>query len=237
MKIKHIVILSFLLIFVKPSFAQTNEFSGWGAWFHSQKLSQHWGLHLDAQFRSADNISYLKNTLIRPGVTYHFNKSSSATVGYLFTYTHNKTATANTYRPEHRIWEQYIKSHKIGKNTQLSHRLRLEQRFVTKLGTQNEYFAQRLRYFARAVVPLKKDSVFTRGAFVGLQNEVFMNVQNKHKVNNHFFDQNRAYAAIGYRFSKMVDLETGYLNQYVKQASSHTINHVWQVALYTRFGN
>jgi hypothetical protein len=69
-----------------------------------------------------------------------------------------------------------------------------------------------------------------------LQNEVFGNIQNNAKVNNHVFDQNRAYVALGYRFSKRMDIEAGYLNQYVQQTQAHTINHIAQVALYTRFG-
>ena len=83
---------------------------------------------------------------------------------------------------------------------------------------------------------MKSDSVaFTQGTFLALQNEAFVNVQNKNKVNKHFFDQNRAYVAVGYRFSKSFDAEAGYLNQYIKQADAYVVNHVAQVAVYTRF--
>ncbi|MDB5126108.1 DUF2490 domain-containing protein, partial [Mucilaginibacter sp.] len=83
--------------------------------------------------------------------------------------------------------------------------------------------------------PFKKTEVFTRGPFLGLQNEIFANVQNNHKVNNHFFDQNRAYVAVGYRLHKKADIEIGYLNQFVQQVSSSYFNHVLQAAIYTRF--
>ena len=121
-------------------------------------------------------------------------------------------------------------------NTGITHRFRLEQRFLGQTATQPDVFAQRFRYFARAVVPLSKQAPFTKGTFIGLQNEIFANVQNKDKVNKHLFDQNRAYVAFGYRLQKAIDIEVGYLNQYVKQAETYTINHVAQVALYTRFG-
>jgi hypothetical protein len=207
-----------------------------GAHGFTVKNSKHWGLLFDAQFRSADQLRYLRNPLLRPAVNYYFDKNKQVAVGYLFTGTHRKTEAENIFRIEQRIFEQFIVTHKIGNNKTLQHRFRLEQRFVNSQGNQDKYFAQRLRYFARAIVPLKKDSVFTKGTFVGLQNEVFVNVQNKAKLNGQFFDQNRAYVSIGYRLNKMIDLETGYLNQYINQAEGYTFNHVLQLALYTRFG-
>jgi len=49
------------------------------------------------------------------------------------------------------------------------------------------------------------------------------------------FDQNRAYLAVGYRFSKAFDVEAGYLNQTINSASNNIMNNVAQLALYTRF--
>ncbi len=217
--------------------AQTNEASGWGAWFHTQKFSNKWGASFDGQFRSAHQGAYLKNVLLRPSVNYYFDKSKHLDLGYAYVAANGRTAAGDkTFRPEHRIFQQFIVSHKAATNTAVTHRFRLEQRFLGQTTTQPDVFAQRFRYFARAVIPLNKDAVFTRGSFVALQNEAFANVQNKAKINKHVFDQNRAYAAFGYRLSKMMDVETGYLNQYIKQAEAYTINHVIQIALYTRFG-
>jgi hypothetical protein len=233
------VLISGACLLFNSSIAQTNkEFTGWGGWFHTQRFSQHWGANFDAQFRSADHLKYLRNILIRPSVSYYFDNAHFATVGYLYTYTHNETAAGNTTRPEHRIWEQFILNKKLGRNVSLQNRFRLEQRFVNSLGAQEKYFAQRLRYFVRAVIPIgNKDSTFKRGPFLGLQNELFFNVQNKSKVNGDLFDQNRGYVSLGYRLKKEVDVEVGYLNQYVNaRGPVNTLNNVLQVALYTRFG-
>jgi hypothetical protein len=217
--------------------AQTNELSAWGAWFHTQKFSNRWGASFDGQFRSAHHSSFLKNVLLRPSANYYFNKSQHLDLGYAYIATNGRTPQdVKTFRPEHRIFEQFIISHKAGLNTAVSHRFRLEQRFLGQTATQQDVFAQRFRYFVRGVIPLNKDAVFTQGTFVALQNEAFANVQNKAKINKHVFDQNRAYAAFGYRLNRMVDVEAGYLNQYIKQAETYTINHVMQVAFYTRFG-
>jgi hypothetical protein len=220
----------------KIASAQVNEFTGWGAYFHTQKFSEHWGAFFDAQFRSAPNLAYLRNPLLRPAVSYYFNKNKLVSVGYLFTGTHRKNEFENTFRVENRIFEQFILTHPIGTGNTLQHRFRLEQRFVNSQGNQDKFFTQRFRYFARGVIPMKKTAAFTKGGFVGLQNETFVNVHNQQKVNGQFFDQNRAYAAVGYRLNKMIDLESGYLNQFINQAGGYTFNHVLQLALYTRFG-
>lgn len=216
--------------------AQTNELSGWAAWFHTQKFNNHWGAAFDGQFRSAHHGAYLRNMLLRPSASYYFDKNHRTDLGYAYIATNGRAGDNKTFRPEHRIFQQFIISHKAGSNTAVSHRFRLEQRFLGQTATQQDIFAQRFRYFVRGVVPFNKDAVFTKGTFLALQNEAFANVQNKDKINKHTFDQNRAYMALGYRLNKMIDVEAGYLNQYIKQAETYTINHVMQVALYTRFG-
>ena len=134
---------------------------------------------------------------------------------------------------ENRIWEQYIFSLKIGR-TLMQNRFRLEQRFIQR--STNDVFAQRLRYFARAIIPVKKQKdSFYQGVFVALQDEIFMNIQNKNNINNSFFDQNRIYGAVGYRVNSKLDLEVGYMNQYINGAMTNVSNNIIQMALYTWF--
>lgn len=202
-----------------------HENSGWLFLLNSTKFSEKWGMHLDVQVRSYDNWDGTKNVLFRPGITYYIDKNQNVTAGYLFASTH---AMPNSV--EHRIWEQYVVNHKI-KNVLIAHRFRLEQRFLA-----SDEFAQRLRYFIRLIQPLQKtEQSFTKGAFFALQNEVFLNVENKEATNNSLFDQNRLYLAAGYRFSKKIDIEAGYLKQSVHGRAQNTVNNVAQLALYTRF--
>lgn len=212
--------------------AQTiHQNTGWLFLMNSTKLNEKWGVHFDAQLRSSNDWEHVRNLLIRPGVTYYFNKNNDLTLGYLFTQTYTPGAETIT---ENRAWEQYIHRHKIS-TVNVSHRLRLEQRFIEKIAT-DDAFAQRFRYFVRFLIPLKKEvQTFEKGFFAAIQNEVFLNIQNKDKVNGSFFDQNRAYVAGGYRLSKKLDVELGYMNQAVKGTTNNTNNNVLQVAVYTRF--
>ncbi|KIO77190.1 hypothetical protein TH53_10705 [Pedobacter lusitanus] len=216
--------------------AQTNyQNSGWLFLLNNTKINKKWGTHLDIQLRSADNWNNVKNFLFRPGITYFLNDKNDITLGYLLSETHNQVDDLGEHKlTEHRIWQQYIHKHKIS-TINVSHRFRLEQRFAEKIRNE-DIFAQRFRYFVRFIIPLKKEvKNFEEGLFAALQNELFFNVQNKDKLNGHFFDQNRAYGALGYRFSKKFDLEAGYLNQAVKGASNNSVNNVIQLAVYTRF--
>lgn len=201
---------------------------------NSTRLNDKWGLHLDVQLRSADDWDGVRNFLFRPGATYYINKNSNATVGYLLTNTFLKqVGTSDNTLTEHRIWEQYIFTHKI-KPVFAQHRFRLEQRFMEAAG--DDIFSQRFRYFFRFVLPLlDTKKTFAKGPFVAMQNELFFNIQNKDKLNGKLFDQNRAYGAVGYRFNKSFDLEAGYLNQFVNGRTSNTMNNVVQFAVYTRF--
>lgn len=232
---KHFRILVLLLVVLPfTSFSQVVEQTGWLASFTSAKFSDKWGLHLDVQLRSADDLSYAKNLLVRPGLTYFINDKQNVTAGYALvkTYANPDVVSARNFT-EHRIWQQYIVSYKIG-SVPLMHRFRLEQRFIET--ASDDVFSQRGRYFVRGIIPIaKKAESFSKGMFVGLQNELFLNLQNKDEINNSTFDQNRAYIALGYRLSKKVDLEAGYLNQYVKGAASNLTNHVTQLAVYSRF--
>lgn len=237
MRNKYFILLLLLCLGGSKLRAQNSQFSVWGAWFHTQKLSEHWGYAFDGQFRSADKVDYLRNILLRPSVAYHFNKNQSVNLGYAYVTTNGRTPDGEkTFRPESRIFEQFTQVHKAGASIQLSHRFRLEQRYLGDSADDldDNYFAQRFRYFIRAVIPIKRDSNFSKGTYIGLQNEVFLNVQNKDKVNTHFFDQNRAYVGFGYRFSKKFDMELGYMNQYTKAVSSGTANNVVHLAVYTR---
>jgi hypothetical protein len=213
------------ILSVHISAQTTHENTGWFAWFSSFKLSGHWRLYFDGQVRSANDWDYVRTILLRPGITYVFNDKNTMTLGYGYIATISRSANGskNTLS-ESRIWEQYINTAKIGRAS-LQNRFRLEQRFIER--TSENVFAQRLRYFARTIIPFAKPkNSFNKGFFAAIQNEIFLNVQNKDKINNSFFDQNRIYLAIGYRFSSKIDLDAGYMNQYVKGMTTDVSNNI-----------
>lgn len=212
-------------------FGQTTEHTFWTSVFNNTKFSERWGLQLDAQFRSADDVKYLRNFLFRPAIVYTLDKKNNVALGYAMFDSNGPAPT--TSLTENRIYQQYIHTEAI-KAIAITNRFRLEQRFVEKSPTNTD-FSQRFRYFLRAVIPLaKQETTFKKGMFVALQDEIFINVQNKNLVNGSMFDQNRAYVAIGQRFSPKIDAEIGYMNLFQKRSSTDLRNNVVQLGFYLR---
>ena len=222
------------------SYGQT-QFAGWVGMFNTFKVSDKISLGLDMQVRSTDQVKHLQTFIFRPAINWNFRKNMTATAGYGYFRSQRIVSGVTGYAPEHRLWEQFIITHNIG-FVPVTHRFRLEQRFISKSFVRNNsfenegnLFANRLRYFNRGIIPFKKQKPFVKGAFAAIQNELFFNLGDKSGVNGKFFDQNRLYLAAGYRFSPKFDGEMGYLNQYVSgKNKSFTNNHILQIAGYIR---
>jgi hypothetical protein len=223
--------------------AQTQHtFSGWGGTFFTYKLDNKFSLHFDGQVRSTDKLEDVQSFIIRPGLNYHIKKNMITTIGYAYIGSNKTVMDINGWVPEHRIWEQFVFNQQFtlyNRPVSLQHRFRLEQRFMgqatieqNELVTDNYDFAQRLRYFTRSMFPLSETTSFTNGAFVALQNEVFVNIENS--PNGKFFDQNRAYLALGWRVNPKFDIEAGYMNQYIVGRNNDTMNNIVQLAAYVR---
>lgn len=220
---------------------QGPQFAGWLSVFNSYRIQDSkFSIHLDATARSGDRWESFQTFIVRPGINYHVRKNMILTAGYAM--------VSNRYQQtehftEHRIWEQFIISHPVA-FFPLQHRFRVEQRFIgnmvydaaeTKWDKDGHNTAHRFRYFLRGVIPFSGERSFSKGMFGAVQNEVFLNFGDKSAVNGQTFDQNRAYVAVGYRFSARFDLEAGYLNQYIDQRNDNFSNvHVAQIAGYLR---
>ena len=236
---KKIIPVVILFLSAIETTAQT-QFTGWFAAFNTFSNKGKASIHLDVQVRSSDEFKYMQTFLARTGINIKLRNNLIATGGYAYISNRRSVGPVTGYAPEHRIWEQLVVTHPLF-HSSLAHRFRLEHRFIStssvqgnELENDGNVFANRFRYFFRTILPFNKQKPFDKGWFGALQNEVFFNIGDKSHVNGKTFDQNRAYVAAGYRLSPAVDLETGYLNQYVTGRSGFTNNHVFQIAVYTK---
>jgi len=234
-----------LVVFFMGSFLlkvdAQSQFSGWVATFATIKSGKKTSVHADIQWRSSAQVEHMQTLLIRSGINYHLNSQWTVTAGYAFTYNRRNVNNVNGYAPEHRIWEQLQYGHRLN-IVSISHRLRLEQRFIgqstvqdNELKTDKYAYVNRIRYFIKTTVPFRRQKPLTRGMFALLQEEVFLNFGNTENVNGKTFDQNRIFLALGYRLNRSLDFEAGYLNQYSSgKGDTFTNNHVAQIAAYIR---
>lgn len=225
------------VLVANSALAQDNLIGGWAAWFNGVRLKEsNFGIHTDVQFRVGRDWSNSSVILIRPGINYHLDNKQVVSIGYASTLITDRLNDEIRRLNEHRIWEQYVIQGRLYE-IPAQHRFRLEQRF---LRMQEEIvFTHRARYFIRGIIPLgrKTESAFTQGMFMSLQNELFLNVQNRTALNKGFLDQNRFYSSIGHRFMAKYDGEIGYMNQLLvgNDFVPTTFAHIIQVAFYSRF--
>ncbi len=242
-----VLLIAIFLYFPSILRAQTtNQFVGWLAAFGRIELKNKFSLHVESQLRSTDNIEQIQSVLLRVGLNYNLKSNQIITVGYAYISSRRTVDSVSGYGPEDRIWEQYVLNEAFSfheHSITIQNRFRLEQRFIGQsvaedgeLVTSGFSFVQRIRYFARMIAPFAKSpGGFKKGGFFSLQDEVFVNIGDLSVVNGKYFDQNRAYLSIGYRFSQKNDTEIGYMNQFVlNKGTARTNNNVIQIATYIR---
>ena len=249
MRLTRFCFICFLLIaiiFPIKSKAQTlHTFSGWAALFSTITVSKKLSIHFDGQFRSNDNWQQFQTIILRPGLNYKINDRQVATVGYAYVQQVRAIDGVSNWEPEHRLYEQYSITQNLPIDdhaNSLRHRFRLEQRFLPKvfltnngLSSDGYNFSQRIRYYVKDIFPLQKSLKFEKGLFVSLQDEIMFNLGDVSVVNDQFFDQNRIYISVGYRLSSKMDIESGFMNQFIAgKGALSTSNNVIQMAIYFR---
>jgi hypothetical protein len=216
----------------------TDNTNGWFMYFGDHKISDKWGVHVEAQYRGADIIKCEQQFLVRPGVNYHFSPQAFATVGYCYVHTAQYGGfPSKSAFPENRLWEQIQVKSQLG-YIELVSRFRLEQRYVNTPVANGAIFepgdavyTNRFRLLNRISVPFKGKTIQDKSFYVSAFEELFINFGKKVAAN--IFDQNRVYLALGYKIPNIGKLEIGYLNQLLFKADGIKIenNHTLQVGL------
>ena len=237
MRIALLLLLALQFQFLYPQKLIQNQ-ANWFAYTGQYQLSSKCGIHLEAQFRMDGDIQFSKQNLFRLGAIFYPTKNSNVTVGYGLINTLNTSVGA--YFNEDRIWEQYQYTYKWhdAKNMMIN-RLRLEQRFVDKIGLLEGQvvrletnYQNRFRYLNRHLFHLMSLNKDKDEWYAVVQDEVFLNI-GSNSVNSHFFDQNRFFAGLGIHSNSNFRIELGYLNQLVNpDVGAEVMNHTISFALF-----
>lgn len=224
---KRLAIILLLFTSINSIKAQSTDHL-WGAFMYSVKLNQQWSFIGDVQWRSSASVKGTGSMIFRPGISYQLNPHIAIAGGYA----HIPFESGDEFIAEKRIWEQILLTHKnriiANSNTHFTHRVRAEQRWIptgNDLYPPKHHYANRLRYFIRTVTPLFAAEISPKNFFLGIQNEVFINVKGI------AFDQNRLYLSVGYRVNPKLDVESGFIMLSSGQSSDRRII---QLATYLR---
>ena len=195
--------------------AQPSDVGNWLIYFGDKKLSSRWNLHHEIQYRNFNLLGDTEQLLLRAGLGYNLTENNNnVLVGYAFIYSEpyvGDTEEKINFN-EHRLYQQFITRQSFGR-VSIQHRYRFEQRFF-----ENNDFRMRLRYFLSTNIALNKPQMEDKTIYLSAYNEIFLNTEQT------YFDRNRLYGGIGYRFNKNLRTEIGLMNQMVNTGSRNQLN-------------
>lgn len=197
---QKISILLFLSIFCLKIQAQNSPENKLGTWYMyngSHQISEKYSLKTMAHFRYYEVTSQFQQEIYRLGLNYTFNPKTNLTLGlsYSTADTEYNVSSRNLY--EYRFYEDLNLKSVWGKFT-AKHRIRLEQRFIHKNITINQ-FQNWMRYNLNVSYPLSEKW----SAYVF--NELFLNINRDKR-----FVQNWTGAGFLYKLNKNIKLKAGY---------------------------
>ena len=202
-----------VLLFAPCAIAQESDLGNWAIYFGNRKLNDKWNIHNEVQYRNYNAIGDLEQLLLRTGVGFNLTpNNNNVLLGYGFI--RSEPEGSNTSREvvdEHRIYQQFITKQSFGR-VSLVHRYRLEERFVAA------DFKVRFRYFLATNVALSKPKLEPKTVYLSVYNEIFINSENT------LFDRNRLYGGLGYKITKDLKTEVGYMNQRFASGSRDQVN-------------
>lgn len=213
--LKTVIALIILLAFLTPNEtkAQDSNLGNWLIYIGNKKINEKWNIHNEVQYRNYNAAGDLEQLLLRTGLGYNITEKSNILLGYgyILSENYNGDSDEKVSVNEHRIFQQFTTKQSIGK-VGLSHRYRFEQRFV------EDDFKLRLRYFLGVNIPLQHKEEGKNPLYLSMYNEIFLNTKSS------VFDRNRVYGGLGYKFSKSLRLELGYMNQFFETSGRDQIN-------------
>jgi hypothetical protein len=211
-KMKHLVIV--LLLLPLSVLAQPNNFGNWIIYLGDKKISKKWNWHHEVQYRNFNLLGDTEQLLLRAGIGYNLSENNNNLLfGYAFVYSEPYIANTDkkTNFNEHRLYQQYLTRQTFG-SFSLQHRYRFEQRFFSN----DTKF--RLRYFLSLNYVLIKKPKTEKALYLSAYNEIFLNLKQT------YFDRNRIYGGVGYKFSRNLRTEIGVMNQSTNTVSRNQMN-------------
>jgi len=129
---------------------------------------------------------------------------------------------------EHRSYQELLSPQKLGERVYLTHRVRLEQRWV-----EGQDFRTRARYFIAANIPLNQATLEPGAVYLAFYNEAMVNgernIGGDRRVRR--LDRNRAYGGLGYTFAPGARVQLGIMRQNAENVAKNQLQLGLHLAL------
>lgn len=212
----RIKIIALLVLLPFISIAQSTEPGNWIIYFGNKQINDKVNWHYEAQYRNFNFIGDIEQLLLRTGLGYNLSdNNNNIHLGYAYIYSEPYLVNSSDKISvtEHRIYQQFITRQEFNRIL-IQHRYRFEQRSIS-----ND-LRLRLRYFLAINVALTQKQMQDNTVYFSAYNEIFLNTRNA------YFDRNRLYGGVGYRFNKNVRIELGLMNQVVQNSARNQLNMI-----------
>jgi hypothetical protein len=200
----------------------TNQNLYWTRYYNQLSLNAKLTWHNEVDMRRFMDNSRLHHVIAHSHI--HYKIAPNFDIGAGITYSQQSPqfsdATSTLVVPEIRPFQEITQSQTLGKRVTLSHRFRLDERFIRKNnGTElldGTDFNFRFRFRPQLAINLSKLENKTP-TNLKIADELMVNFGGE-IVYNHF-DQNRVYVGLEKVLSKNFSVEMGYLHWYQQRSS------------------
>ncbi len=218
-----------LLLFSGAIFAETQQLYGFRPQISLTKVvSDRWDFNVFSSNNSNLNDTTYGKTQFPADIQHYFQTSPiykySPDLNFVFLgYIYQRTNPfSDDYVNENRLFQQVI----YGTDSvfgRLTHRVRLEERFIHNRTTGETPFSTRLRYQVALLVPLQGSELDNGEFYFNIYNEFYFNLTG---ARNALYSENWSYAGIGYQTLEHGRVEVGPLIQRSVINQQHDIRYI-----------
>jgi hypothetical protein len=185
-----------------------------------------WRIWLEGQSRWDDDWSHWYQGILRAAVGYSISDRATIWAGYTWVPTQNLGKASVSQQD---VWPgfRYVWPTSLGI---FSYRIMVESNFLPGNG---DTVRVRPRQMFRFMHPLESEPRLSLIAW----DEIFVRVNTTPAGGQSGFDQNRAFAGLGWSFNEHFRAELGYMNQYLDDANhiNNTMHHLVMGSLFVNF--
>ena len=204
-----ILILLLSVLIVTHSFADTRSYDRtWLGLFNKKKVAEDYSMWAEAQARMDNDEFTGQQILLRTGLLKTLDDKNEAALMYGYIITGDVR--------EHRPTLQYAHTFFKNETSTLSLRNRFEYRKLENNDTVSGRYRAALRY--------------QKGSYI-IWDEPFLNITHEDWTGNRLVERNRFFVGKSFKFQEM-NLEAGYMNQYVPRSSRTTSEHILTLYLF-----
>lgn len=186
------------------------DLESWNVFRLTNHFNEKWSLSFQEETRFQDNISALNQIILKANGRVSFNEKIGLNFGFKYIY---RPHTSNEWEP----WQELLLP-KVYKNFNVSHNIRLEERFYQDI----DGIIPRIRYLFNYHIPIGKKNHYLTG-----YSAVRFNLVDKGAGPVEGFEQVRLRLSFGIPISDFMDIEIGYLYRYeVNRNSLNFSDHV-----------